>query len=118
VPQQTPAKILYIIVVAEAILATIGVSALSLSLFIKSWADPAILTAMIAITSGLVGNLAAMLNNTRQTPPTNGSTTTTATTTTTTPPKSAPGQPPTPVVIQQPVEIPVPVVETKTENKP
>ena len=113
-PQQTPAKILYIIVVSEAVLGFVGVSALSISLFVKSYADPAILTALIAITSGLVGNLAAMLNNTRQTPATNGSTTTSATTTTTTPAKITTPQQPTPVVVQNLSDAPIPVKETQT----
>jgi hypothetical protein len=65
---QTPKEMIYIIVIAEAVLALIGVSALSLSLFYKTYADPAILTALIAITSGLVGALGSILSNTRQAP--------------------------------------------------
>jgi uncharacterized membrane protein YfbV (UPF0208 family) len=63
---QTPVRIIYIVIFSISILATIGVTALSASLFVKSYADPAILTALIAITSGLVGSLGTILTNTRQ----------------------------------------------------
>jgi hypothetical protein len=101
-PAQTPSKLLFIIVAALAAVSIIGVSALCISLFYKNYADPAILTALIAITSGATGNLASMLNNTRQAAqPTNGSTTTTTTTapakvTTETSPQPAPQPQPTP----------------------
>jgi len=62
----TPRPILYIIVVAEAVLAFVGVFALSLTLFYKSYADPSVLSAMIAITSGCVGSLTTLLSNMRQ----------------------------------------------------
>ena len=114
---QTPSKLLFIIVAALAAVSIIGVCALCLSLFYKNYADPGILTALIAITSGATGNLASMLNNTRQAAPTNGTTTTSTTTTT---PKVTSDQTPTPVVIQQPSSEPVPVKETPntTGNKP
>lgn len=110
---QTPKEIIYIIVIAEAALALIGVSALSLSLFYKTWADPAILTALISITSGLVGSLGTILSNTRQSPP--GSTTSQTTIIPDTPPEP----PPTPPAIPPEVKItntpaePVPVTEEK-----
>lgn len=69
---QTPIQIIMIVIVSEAILAGAGVISLCLSLFYKTYADPAILTALIAITSGLVGSLSTILTNTRQitsTPP-------------------------------------------------
>ena len=110
-PSQTPSKLLFIIVVALACVAIIGVLALCLSLFYKNYADPAILTALIAITSGATGNLASMLNNTRQAAPTDSSTTTSTTTSPSTKPKT---DEPTPVVIQQPATQPVPVKEAPT----
>ena len=79
----TPRPILYIIVVAEVILAFTGVCALSMTLFYKTYADPSVLSAMIAITSGCVGSLTTLLSNMRQ-PPTD-------TTTVSTP--SSPGAP-------------------------
>ena len=117
-PAQTPSKLLFIIVAALAAVSIIGVSALCVSLFYKNYADPAILTALIAITSGATGNLASMLNNTRQAQPTNGTTTTS--TTTTSPAKVTSDQTPTPVVVKQPDSAPIPVVETPntTGNKP
>lgn len=65
---QTPVRVIYIIVLTEAALALIGVSALAFSLFYKTYADPSILTALIALTSGLVGSLGTILTNTRQNP--------------------------------------------------
>ena len=65
----TPRPILYIIVVAEAVLAFVGVCALAGTLFYKSYADPAVLSAMIAITSGCVGSLTTLLSNMRQPAP-------------------------------------------------
>jgi hypothetical protein len=65
----TPRPILYIIVIAEAVLAFVGVTALSGTLFYKSYADPAVLSAMIAITSGCVGSLTTLLSNMRQPAP-------------------------------------------------
>jgi len=116
-PTQTPKMILFIVVITESILAFVGVCALAASLFWKAYTDPAILTAFISITSGLVGSLASILSNTRQAPA-NGSTTTS--TTTTTPAKVTPDQTPTPVVVKQPDSAPIPVVETptSTESKP
>jgi hypothetical protein len=99
----TPISVVYIIVISEAILAFIGVLALSLTMFFKTYSDPAVLTSLIAITSGLIGSLGTILANPRQ--PVEGATTTT--TTTTTPP--TPSEP-TPVTIQQPKTDPVPVV--------
>jgi uncharacterized membrane protein YfbV (UPF0208 family) len=93
-PTQTPIRIIYIVVISEAVLALIGVSALCLTLFYKNYADPSVLTALIAITSGLVGALGTILTNTRQN--------------TNVPPNGNP--PPQPVQIQQPPQNPVPVV--------
>lgn len=107
---QTPTRVIYIVVITIAALALIGVAALSASLFIKSYADPSILSALISITSGLVGSLVTLLSSPRTATP--GSTTTT--TTTSTPPASTPpptngnggsllvGQPPPAPTIKQP----------------
>jgi hypothetical protein len=88
----TPPKIIYIVVVSIASLAFIGVSALSASLFIKNYADPAILTALISITSGAVGSLGSLLVSSRTTP---------------VPPKNGPNG--VPVTVNQPTEKPIPV---------
>lgn len=85
---QTPIRVIYIIVLTEAALALIGVSALAFSLFYKTYADPSILTALIALTSGLVGSLGTILTNTRQ--------------------NTAPAEP-IPTTIEQPPNNPVPV---------
>src|SRR5882762_3072200 len=65
----TPRPILYVIVISVAILAGIGVTALSATLFVKNYADPAVLSAMIAITGNLTGALIALLVNMRQPSP-------------------------------------------------
>jgi hypothetical protein len=116
---QTPKQILYIVVITLAGLAFIGVSALSFSLFYKTYADPSILTALIAITSGLIGSLGSILTNTRQMPLATESTTTT--TTTTTPDPKPPGGGPTPVTVEQPADNPIPVTTEQPqpeERKP
>ncbi len=82
---QIPTRVIYIVVIAIAALALIGVGSLSCSLFIKSYADPSILAALISITSGLVGSLVTLLSSPRA--PSPGSTTTT---TTNTPPTKPP----------------------------
>jgi hypothetical protein len=67
-PSQTPKQITYIVVISEAVLAFIGLGSLCLSLFYKSYADPAILTAIITLTSAVIGSLVGLLVNTRSTP--------------------------------------------------
>lgn len=62
---QTPSKVVYLVIVAISILALIGVSSLCLTLFYRNYADPAVLTAIISITSSLVGVLGTLLTNTR-----------------------------------------------------
>lgn len=91
----TPRPVLYIIVVSIAFLATIGLLALCGTLFYKNYADPSVLSSLIAIEGGLVGSLSTLLSNMRQPLPANGS----------------PPPPPTPVKIEQPETEPVPVVE-------
>jgi hypothetical protein len=100
---QTPTRILYIVICSISVLALIGVSALSASLFVKNYADPAILTALISITSGLVGSLGTILANTRQT-----SGAATMTTTVTTPPISGNGGTTVPVKVENTPAEPVP----------
>lgn len=63
---QTPIKVIYVVIVSEAVLCLIGVSSLCLTLFYKNYADPSVLTAIIAITSALIGSLTSLLTNTRQ----------------------------------------------------
>ncbi len=64
----TPVKLTYIVVIAISGLALIGVSSLCFTMFFKSYADPAVLTAIISVTSGLVGSLGSILTNTRTQP--------------------------------------------------
>lgn len=77
---QTPAKLIFIIVCAIAILAFAGVATLCMSFFMHSYADPAILTAIITITSNLTGSLMTLLVSPRSQPPATSQTTTTTTT--------------------------------------
>lgn len=63
---QTPVRVIYIVIFTEAVLALIGVTSLCLTLFYKNYADPSVLTAIIAITSALIGSFTSLLTNTRQ----------------------------------------------------
>lgn len=114
--QQTPRKVLYIVVGALAILDFCCVASLCMTLFYKNYADPAVLSALIALTGSLTGSLGSILVNTRQAPMDS----TTTTTTTTNPPPPPPPDSPTPVVIEQPKSKPVPTEEVgaSTESKP
>lgn len=107
---QIPTKLIYVVTIAIAALAFMGVFTLCLSLFLHTYADPAILTALISLTSGLVGSLVTLLSNPRTHPP--GDTTATTTTTTTTP-IVPPGQP-AEVVVVNPESNPAHVQEVKT----
>lgn len=62
----TPKGVVMIVVGTLACLSVIGVLSMSLTLFYKSYADPAVLTAFIAITSAAIGSLSSLLVNTRQ----------------------------------------------------
>jgi len=73
---QTPVKIIYVVIFSEAILAAFGVLALCLTMFFKNYAEPAVLTAIITITSSLVGSFTTILVKTGQ-PPQNTTTVTT-----------------------------------------
>ena len=93
------------------LIAMTGVMALCLTMFFKNYADPAVLTAIISITSGAMGSLGTMLVSTRS-QPTGGTTTATLTTTTEPPPPKSPSTP-TPVVVTNEPENPVQVEEAK-----
>ena len=75
----TPKPIIFIVVGTLALLSIIGVCSLAGTLFYKAYADPAVLTAFISITSGSIGALGSLLVNTRQ-PSTETTTVTTPTT--------------------------------------
>ena len=105
---QTPSKVVYLVVWAISLLALIGVTSLCATLFYKNYADPAVLSALISITAGLVGSLGAILTNTRS-QLAGGSTTSTITTTTEPPTPSEP----TPVIVTNEPTNPVPVEESK-----
>ena len=75
----TPKAIVFIVVTTLGLLSLIGVLSMAVTLFYKTYADPAVLTAFIAITSGAIGSLSSLLVNTRQ-PTTNGQPSTTVAT--------------------------------------
>jgi hypothetical protein len=108
---QIPIQLIYLVTVAIATLATMGVGTLCASLFLHTYADPAILTALISLTSGLVGSLVTILSNPRTHPP--GDTTTTTTATTTSPQTPIVNVPPE-VIVANPPEHPANVTEVKT----
>lgn len=54
-------RIVRIATVAVCLLSLIGVGSLCLTLFFRNYADPAVLTAIISITSGLVGSLSTLM---------------------------------------------------------
>lgn len=88
------------------LMAFVGVFSLCLTLFFRNYADPAVLTAIISITSGSLGSLGTMLVSTKSQMP-GGNTTATITTTTAAPPPEEP----TPVVVTNTVQDPVPTTE-------
>lgn len=104
----TPPKVIYLVIGVMGVIAFIGVSALCLTMFYKNYADPAVLTAIISITSTALGSLGTMLVNTHSQTPGG---TTTATITTTTTPKPATDNP-TPVVVTNEPTDPVPTTQT------
>ena len=63
-PSTNP-KLIFTIVIAIAAMAFVGVLSLCLSLFVHVYADQNITTAVLTLTSTLVGTLAALLTNTR-----------------------------------------------------
>jgi hypothetical protein len=93
---QTPSKLIFIVVCSIAILAAIGMCSICASLFLHVYADAAIVTAVLTLTSGLVGALTGLLINTRTQQPQEGtaSSTTSTTTIVPVPPLAAPDQSP------------------------
>lgn len=83
-------KIAYIVVWGQVITFFICVSALCLTLFYKTYSDPVVLTALIALTGTLGGNLGSILGGPRQMMPV---VTTPDITVTSTPPKVEVSQP-------------------------
>ncbi len=87
----TPPKVIYLVISLLGITALVGVVSLCMTLFFRNYADPAVLTAIISITSGSLGSLGTMLVSTRSQP--------------------IDGKPPpaAPVLVTNPPENPVPV---------
>lgn len=54
-------KVVYIVVIGQVALTVICVMALCLTLFYKNYSDPVVITALIAITGTLIGNLGSIL---------------------------------------------------------
>lgn len=89
---QTPPKVIYIIIAAISVLAIMGVATLCLSLFMHTYADAAILTAIITITSNLTGSLMTLLVS----------------------PRTSPAPAPVPVKVENPPSDPANVTEVKS----
>jgi hypothetical protein len=104
-----PLTVVYLVIGSEAVLAFIGVTSLCATMFFKNYADPAILTAIISITSGLVGALAGLLVSARQ--PIPGTVTESSTTAPPPTPPPAPPDIPTEVKITNPPSEPIPTTE-------
>ena len=111
---QTSPKVIVIVIVSISVLAFLGVSSICASLFLHTYADPAILTALISITSGLVGSLTTILSSPRSMGPAGDVTQTSTITTTTKPTAPATSNDPQPVTISQPANEPVPVMVSPT----
>lgn len=113
---QTPPSVIWIVVISIAVLAFIGISSLCASLFLHTYADPAILTAIISTTSLLVGALVALLSNPRS--PVMSTTTTTASDGTATT-STAPAVTPVSIAPTTPLSTaPAPVVVTNAPENP
>jgi hypothetical protein len=104
----TPPKVIYMVIGIMGAIAFIGVASLCATLFWKNYADPAVLTSIISITSGALGSLGTMLVSTRSQAP-GGTTTATLTTTSAAPP---PPEPATVIVANEPSN-PVPTTDTQ-----
>lgn len=85
----TPPRVIYLVIGILGIIAFLGVFSLCLTMFFKTYADPAVLTSIISITSGSIGSLGTMLVSTRSQP--------------------TEKIPPTPVLVENEEENPVPV---------
>ncbi len=104
----TSPKVIWTIVVAIALLAAMGVGTLCASLFLHTYADASILTAIITITSNLTGALMTLLVSPRSQPPG-----TSTQTTITTNAKPEPTEP-TPVTVVNTEANPAKVEEVKS----
>lgn len=60
-PIMQHSRIAYIVVIGQVILAVICVGSLCFTLFFKNYSDPVVITALIAITGTLIGNLGSIL---------------------------------------------------------
>ncbi len=107
---QTPVKLIFVVVIAIAILALIGFGSLCAALFLHVYADAAIITSIMTMTGALIGYLGGILSNPRQAPP---DSTTTQTTTQTTKAVAPVSTEPTPVTIVNPPSDPANVTEIK-----
>lgn len=58
---QPPSKVVYIVVGGQVLLAVVCVTCLCLTLFFRNYSDPVVVTALIGITSVLIGNLGSIL---------------------------------------------------------
>lgn len=110
---QTPPKLIFIVVVAIALLAFIGLASLCGSMFLHTYADPAILTAIITITGGLVGSLGTILSSPRTQPPQSDVTTQSTVTTVSKNANPTASDDPTKVTIVNPPSDPANVTEIK-----
>lgn len=110
---QIPTRLIYLVVITIGVLAIMGLGSLCAALFWHVYADPAIMTAIITLTSGLTGSLVTILSNPRTHPP-GDSTTTTTTTATSAPP--TPSEP-IPVTIENPASDPANVTEVQKQTE-
>lgn len=54
-------KVVYIVVIGQVVLSIVCVGALCFTLFYRNYSDPVVITALIAITGTLIGNLGSIL---------------------------------------------------------
>lgn len=101
---QTPPKVVYLVIIILGILAVIGVTSLCFTMFYKNYADPAVLTAIISITATVCGSLGTVLVSTKTQPA--GTTDSTVTTTITSAPNKT--TEPQAVIVTNKPEDPVP----------
>lgn len=104
---QTPLKLIFVVVIAIAILALIGFGSLCAALFLHVYADAAIITSIMTMTGALIGYLGGILSNPRQSPP---EAQTVQTTTQTINPASTSDKPQE-VIVTNPPETPVNTTE-------
>ncbi len=113
---------IYIVVVSLAGLAFLGLGSLCATMFWKNYVDPAVLTAIISMTSATVGAIGGILSSPRSAVTSTVTTTDDKgkETTTTQPVMMAPvptvTSVPTPVVVTNASSDPVPTTETETKE--